>query len=168
MCTREGDASEMDSSSHTIAQNRVMASWNRAATKGKLMRRIIIAAAAALVVPSMATAQPKPATGCPQGELTRIRVSKIKPNGSMAGFRDAVAAHTRWYKAHGYRIEQRIAPVVTFARGRTGSAPQEVMTLATSDDVPREKHDAAWNAFVAKYRANSDIERETIVCMAGW
>ena len=130
------------------------------------MRWIIIAAAAALVVPTVATAEPKPATDCSQGELTRIRLSKIKPNGSMAGFRDAVAAHTRWYKAHGYRIEQRIAPVVRFAKAKAGSAPQEVMTFATSDDVPREKHDAAWEAFVAKYRANSDIERETIVCMA--
>ena len=130
------------------------------------MRWIILAAAAALVMPAAAAAQPKPAAGCSQGELTRIRLSKIKPGGSLAGFRDAVAAHTRWYKAHGYRIEQRIAPVVTFARGKGGASAQEVMTFATSDDVPRDKHDAAWNAFVAKYRANSDIERETIVCMA--
>jgi hypothetical protein len=130
------------------------------------MRWIIIAAAAALVVPTVAAAQPKPAAGCSQGEFTRIRLSKIKPGGSLAGFRDAVAAHTRWYKAHGYRIEQRIAPVVKFAKGKTGPAPQEVMTFATSDDVPRDKHDAAWNAFVANYRANSEIERETIVCMA--
>src|SRR4029079_3514856 len=78
MCTREGDASEMDSSTHRIKQKRVMVSWNRAATKGKLMRWIIIAAAAALVVPTAASAQPKPAAGCSQGELTRIRLSKIK------------------------------------------------------------------------------------------
>jgi len=130
------------------------------------MRWIIFAAAAAAIVaPNRAVAQPKPARTCPQGELTRIRLSKIKPGGSMAGFREAVAAHTRWYKAHGYRIEQRIAPVVVFASGKAGTSAQEVMTFATSDDVPRDKHDAAWNAFVAKYRANSDIERETIVCL---
>ena len=130
------------------------------------MRWIILAAAAALATPTVVSAQSKPAAGCPQGELTRIRLSKIKPGGSLAGFKEAVAAHTRWYKAHGYRIEQRIAPVVVFAKGKGSATPQEVMTFATSDDVPRDKHDAAWNAFVAKYRANSDIERETIVCMA--
>ena len=131
------------------------------------MRWIIFAvAAAAAVWPTVAAAQPKPAAACSQGELTRIRLSKIKPGGSLAGFRDAVAAHTRWFKAHGYRIEQRIAPVVTFAKGKAAAAAQEVMTFATSDDVPRDKHDAGWQAFVAKYRANSDIERETIVCMS--
>jgi len=41
----------------------------------------------------------------------------------------------------------------------------EVMTLATSADVPREKRDAGWAAFVAKYKANSTIERETVVCL---
>ena len=56
------------------------------------MRWIIVAAAAALVVPTVAAAQPKPAAGCSQGDLTRIRLSKIKPGGSLAGFRDAVAA----------------------------------------------------------------------------
>lgn len=130
------------------------------------MRWIILAAAAAIAMPNVAAAQPKPVRlMCSQGELTRIRLSKIKPGGSIAGFRDAVAAHTRWYKAHGYRIQQRIAPVVSFGNAKRGTSEAEVMTFATSDDVPREKRDAAWNAFVAKYRANSDIERETIVCM---
>jgi hypothetical protein len=129
------------------------------------MRWIILAAAAAVIMPNAATAQSKPAATCSQGELTRIRLSKIKPGGSMAGFRDAVAAPTRWYRAHGYRIEQRIAPVLVFAKSKTGASPQEVMTFVTSDDVPRNKRDAGWSAFVAKYSANSDIERETIVCM---
>lgn len=149
---------------------------------------ILAAAAAALVAPALTVAQSRGASTCSQGQLTRIRLSKITPDGSMAGFRAAVAAHTAWYRVHGYHIDQRIAPVVTFAGGgaedtggrsyrgkRTygradasagyGGSSQEVMTFVTSDDVPREKHDAAWNAFVAKYRANSQIERETIVCM---
>jgi hypothetical protein len=130
-----------------------------------LMRWMILVAAAAIAMPHAAAAQTKPAAACSQGELTRIRLSKIKPGGTLAGFRDAVAAHTRWYKAHGYRIEQRIAPVVTFAKGKAGASGLEVMTFVSSADVPREKRDAAWTAFVAKYRANSEIERETIVCM---
>jgi len=129
------------------------------------MRWMILVAATAIAVPNAAAAQSKPATACSQGELTRIRLSKIKPGGTLAGFRDAVAAHTRWYKAHGYRIEQRIAPVVTFGKAKAGASGLEVMTFVSSADVPREKRDAGWNAFVAKYRANSEIERETIVCM---
>lgn len=130
------------------------------------MRWIILGAAIAVVLPNAAAAQRNSAGACSQGEITRIRLSKIKPGGSMAGFRDAVAAHTRWYQAHGYRIEQRIAPVMVFGKGKAGApSSQEVMTLVTSDDVPREKRDAGWNAFVAKYRANSDIEKETIVCL---
>jgi hypothetical protein len=102
---------------------------------------------------------------CAPGELTRIRLSKIKPGGSMAGFRDAVAAHTRWYQSHGFRIQQRIAPVLVSADGKMQASPNEVMTFATSTDVPRDKHDAGWDAFVAQYRANSIVEKETIVCL---
>ena len=130
------------------------------------MRWFMLAAAAAIVLPNAAGAQQRSAnTTCAQGELTRIRLSKIKPGGSMAGFRDAVAAHTRWYQAHGYRIEQRIAPVLVSAKGKMSASPDEVMTFSTSDSVTREKHDAGWDAFVAKYRANSEIEKETIVCL---
>ena len=144
------------------------------------MRWIILSAGAALALASGATAQTRhatyrqsssrpesdrPAATCTKGELTRIRVSKIKPGGSMAGFRDAVAAHTRWYQSHGYRIDQRIAPVMITGKGRMQVSPDEVMTLATSADVPRDKRDAGWTAFVAKYQANSAIERETVVCM---
>jgi len=134
------------------------------------MRSIILSAAAALVSVSGWAAQPRQSDArasavCAQGELSRIRVSKIKPGGTMAGFREAVAAHTRWYQSHGYRINQRIAPVIVSANGKMQLSPDEVLTLATSADVPRDKHDAGWDAFVAKYRANSTIERETIACL---
>jgi len=144
------------------------------------MRSIILLAATGLLLAGGAAAQTRhttyrqsasrqsgdrPAATCTAGTLTRIRVSKIKPGGSMAGFRDAVAAHTHWYQSHGYRIDQRVAPVMTSGKGRMEISRDEVMTLATSTDVPREKRDAGWTAFVAKYKANSTIERETIVCL---
>jgi hypothetical protein len=129
------------------------------------MRWIVLAAAAALTISAAGAAQSQAPAACSQGQLTRIRLSRITPGGSLAGFRDAVAAHERWYKAHGYRIEQRIAPVVGSSRGKASQSGQEVMTFATSDDVPRERRDAGWNAFVAKYRANSEIETETVVCV---
>ncbi len=96
----------------------------------------------------------------------RVRLTKIKPGGSLAGFRDAVAAHTRWYRTHGFKIEQRMAPVLVTGKGKAQEFADEVMTISTSDDVPRARRDAGWAAFVAKYRANSEIEKEAIVCMA--
>ena len=144
------------------------------------MRLIIVLSATGLLLAGAAAAQTRhmtyrqsasrqgsdrPAATCTVGTLTRMRVSKIKPGGSMAGFRDAVAAHTRWYQSHGFRMDQRIAPVMTSGKGRMQVSPNEVMTIATSADVPREKRDAGWTAFVAKYKENSTIERETVVCM---
>jgi hypothetical protein len=128
------------------------------------MRSIILAAAAALIVPPAAAA-PKPAAACSQGELTRIRVSKIKPGGTMAGFRQALAAHAAWYKAHGFKLNQRVAPVLVTANGKQQVSRDAVMTISSGDSVPREKHDAGWDAFVARYRANSTVEKETVVCM---
>jgi hypothetical protein len=129
------------------------------------MRKIVIAAVAAFVLPGAAAAQSTAQAGCKSGELTRVRLSKIKSGGTMAGFNQAVAAHTAWYKSHGLRLTQRIAPVLVTTGGRLQVSHAEVMTFSSGDNVPREKHDAAWAAFVAKYRANSVVEKETIVCM---
>ncbi|WP_084583083.1 hypothetical protein [Sphingomonas azotifigens] len=118
---------------------------------------------AALLVSTQAFAQQSP---CTSGELTRVRLSKLKPGASMADFRAAVAAHIDWYKTHGFKIDQRVAPVLVVT---PGSAPteskDEVMTFATGDNVPRDKQDAGWAAYVAKYRAVSDLVIEKGVCM---
>lgn len=118
---------------------------------------------AALLVSAQALAQQSP---CTSGELTRVRLSKLKPGASMADFRAAVAAHIDWYKTHGFKIDQRVAPVLVVT---PGSAPteskDEVMTFATGDNVPRDKQDAGWAAYVAKYRAISDLVLEKGVCM---
>jgi hypothetical protein len=41
------------------------------------------------------------------------------------------------------------------------------MTFATGDEVPRDKLDKAWDEFVAKYRAVSDLVIDKVVCMPG-
>jgi hypothetical protein len=115
-------------------------------------------------LPNAASAQQQAANRRYHGELTRIRLSKIKPGRSIADFRDAVAAPAAWYKVHGCHIEQRIAPVVTFAEGKA-DASQEMMIFVASADVSRQKRDVGWNSLVAKYRVNLEIERETIVSM---
>ncbi|OAN65651.1 hypothetical protein [Sphingomonas sp. TDK1] len=118
---------------------------------------------AALLVSTQAFAQESP---CPSGELTRVRLSKLKPGASMADFRAAVAAHVDWYKTHGFKIDQRVAPVlVAGPDGKPTESREEVMTFATGDYVPRDKQDAGWAAYVAKYRAISDMVVEKGVCM---
>jgi len=84
----------------------------------------------------------------------------------MAGFRNAVAAHTRRYQAHGHRIEQRVAPVMVLAKGKAGAPSLGVITPVTGDDVSRERHDSRRTALVANNRANpEEIEKDTIVRM---
>lgn len=135
------------------------------------MKRFVLAAFAALALPAAVSAQPAPAAApagadvCPNGDVARVRVSKIKPEGTMAGFMEAVAAHAAWYRSHGYRIDQSVAPVITYPGGVPTVSKDEVMTIATGDDVPRDKRDADWTAYVAKYRANSDLLIEKAVCM---
>ncbi len=111
-----------------------------------------------------ATANP-----CKVGEPAVIRVSKITAKGSMAGFKKAAADHMKWYADHGYtKDRQLLAPVMIFdpAKKMMVEAPDQIMTLHThSENVPNEKKDAAWAAYVAEYRANSDIVTETMVCL---
>jgi hypothetical protein len=129
------------------------------------MHQAILAVAAAALLPGAVAAQSSTPSVCKAGQLTRVRLTKIKPGGTMAGFNQAVAAHSAWYKAHGVRLVQRVAPVLVTVNGKQQVSTDEVMTFSTGDNVPRQKHDAGWDAFVAKYRANSDVEKETIICM---
>ncbi len=107
------------------------------------------------------------ASPCPTGRTATIRISSIKPTGSMDGFRQAAAAHLAWYKSHGFKTEQSIVPVLSYDRAADAErvSTTEIMTIRTGDDVPRDKHDAAWDAYVAQYKANSDIVAERRICL---
>jgi len=98
-----------------------------------------------------------------------VRLSTIKPTGSMAGFAEAARDHLKWYRDHGYTANEITSyPVVeTKDEGKTWTVSQtQVFSIHRNDPgVPRDKIDDAWNAYVAKYRANSDITSETIICM---
>lgn len=120
-------------------------------------------AVAAGAAPAMA------ANPCKVGEPAVVRISKITPNGTMAGFQKAAADHMKWYASHGYTKDRQVlAPVMSFdaAKNVLVETPGQVMTLHThAEDVPLAKHDAAWTAYVAEYRANSEILSETRVCL---
>ena len=123
--------------------------------------QVAIAASALSAMPALA------ANPCPAGRTATVRVSSIKPTGSMDGFRQAAAAHLAWYKSHGYKTVQSIVPVLSYDQPTDSErvSATEVMTIRTGDDVPRDKHDAAWDAYVAQYKANSDIVAERRVCL---
>jgi hypothetical protein len=112
-------------------------------------------------------AQAQAAEMCPGGQLAVMRVSKILPKGSMAGFREAARDHANWYRAKGLPVTQFVAPVMVYspkAKGQVAS-DREVMTVRLGNaDMPRGKVDAGWAAFVAKYKANATIVRETRTC----
>lgn len=121
---------------------------------------------AALLISSPALAAPASTDTCPAGKLQRVRVSEIVPGGSLAGFREAFTDHARWYASHGYKGDRlSLSPVVRDGASRRGR--QRVVTIHTgASNVPREKQDAAWKAFAAKYKANSRIVSTTLTCMA--
>lgn len=133
------------------------------------MRKIMLAALAAMAVPALAGAAlaqtAEQAAAVCKGDVTRVRLSKLKPGASMADFDAAVAAHKAWYEAHGYKLTQTLAPVLVWKDGAPTVSPDEVMTFATGENVPRDKQDQGWGAFVAKYRAVSEILTEKVICM---
>jgi hypothetical protein len=126
------------------------------------MRMMLVALLMALGV-----TQARAADLCPGGQVAVMRVSKITPTGSMAGFREAARDHAAWYRAKGLPVSQFVAPVMVYspkAKAQVASE-REVMTVRLGRaDLPRGSQDAGWAAFVAKYKANATIVRETRTC----
>lgn len=104
---------------------------------------------------------------CPGGQPAVMRVSKITPTGSMAGFRAAARDHANWYRAKGLPVTQFTAPVMVYSAKAKAQVPseREIMTVRLgSADIPAGKRDAGWAAFVSKYKANATIVSETRTC----
>ncbi len=118
-----------------------------------------------------APAAAKPANDlCAGGTMMTLRISKITPNGTMAGFLEAVKEQNAWYKSHGFtENHQDVARIIDL--DPTTRAPAvsqtEAMTLHWSPPGmgASGQKDEAWDAFVAKFRANSTIETEKHVCV---
>lgn len=107
------------------------------------------------------------APGC-DGQLVTMRVSKLKPGGTAAGFTEAFAANADWYKAKGLTNDHFVnASVMSYTGGTAKLSADEFVTLhiAGGAKAPEHKDDAAWGAFVAKYQANSTIVSDTRMCL---
>lgn len=138
------------------------------------MRTILIPAVLALVAAPLAPAlaarkAPAPArASCPWGQLKQVRVSEILPDGSLAGFREALAEHARWYARNGYPQDRFILSEVVYESGtrlKRGRSGIRVMTVhSPMSEVPPEKQDDQWRAWVAKYKANSRIVSTMVTC----
>ena len=116
----------------------------------------------ALAAASSAMAQTAGAPPC-AGQWQVIRVSKIKP-GQMAGFMDAVKDQQAWYAGHGLKDRIMVGRMLE----ATGYSADTAVTIHDKVDGPASpphEGDAKWNAFVAKFRASSDIVAGGPVCV---
>jgi len=105
------------------------------------------------------------------GDYVVVRLSQIKPGGSMKGFMDALAAHLAWYRSHGFKDNRIVAARIIERDPRSGElkySEKQVMTYHFNPPGmgdPAGRGDAAWNAYVKLYRDNSDMLSETVTCM---
>jgi hypothetical protein len=134
------------------------------------MKRAFAIAGGAFALALATPVAAAPAKTCPAGqELVVLRISTLKPTGSRAGFEEAARDHLKWYRDHGFKDNQQmVLDVFDFDQktGATTVSKTKVMTIHYNMPDPKLiKRDAAWNAYVAKYRANSDIGTEELVCL---
>ena len=132
------------------------------------MRLALLSAIMALQSMTLFAQGPMPVC---QGDLTVVRVSQIKPAGSIQGFMAAVAAHQAWYRTHGFTDNQIVASRVIVLDQSTGASvysDKEVLTYhfrPPGMGNPAGRGDAAWNAYVKLYQDNSTIKSEYVTCM---
>jgi hypothetical protein len=73
-----------------------------------------------------------------------------------------------WYRSHGFAKNRVMVGTVMVQDPKTKDwsvSPTEIVSLHTDAPGPAAKHDAAYDAFVADYRAASDIDTEKLVCL---
>lgn len=133
------------------------------------MKAIALIAAAALASVALPAAAQTPGSLCPAGTAAGVvRLSTVKSTGSMDGFLQAVKDHLKWYRDHGYKTNEIATyPVLERPAGGawTMSKTQVLSIHKNAPGVPTAQQDDAWKAYVAEYRANSDITSESYVCL---
>jgi hypothetical protein len=129
------------------------------------MIRIGLAISIALLAAGGATSQAPVGKPACSGAYGIIRTSTILP-GKMATVEKAAADQKAWYAAHHDGTKTYLLKVVHRSASGETLATDEVMTMTIHPhDEPMPKRDAAWDAFVAEYKASSTIKSETTVCM---
>jgi hypothetical protein len=105
------------------------------------------------------------------GDLTIVRVSQIKPGGSIQKFMAAVAAHKAWYRANGFTDNEIVTSRVIIRDEKTNAmkySDTEVISYhirAPGPEKTAKLKDAAWDAYVKLYQDTSEIKSEYLTCM---
>jgi len=103
---------------------------------------------------------------CGADQMVTMRVSKLNAAGTPAGFLDAVKDHKAWYASHGYKDDSFVtAPTLVPEKGGMKPSASAYVTIHVVGAGKAPTHDAAWDAYVAKYKANSTIDGETRFCL---
>ncbi len=119
---------------------------------------------AAVVLTFTATAG-HAAGACGGDQMVTMRVSKLTAAGTPAGFLDAVKDHKAWYASHGMKDDAFVtAPTLVPAKGGMKPSASSYVTVHVYG-AKEPVHDAAWDAYVAKYKANAMIDGETRFCL---
>lgn len=135
-----------------------------------MLRHVLLASAFAVIPFAMAvveaqTPTARPGSVCAVGEhYATIRHNLVKP-GQWAVFAEAVAAHNAWYANRDNKTTTKLVRVIKPGAGGFGLSPSEAVTITAYADAPQPAHDAAYDAFTAKYKASSDMKDEARVCM---
>ena len=105
------------------------------------------------------------------GDITTVRVSHIKPGGSLQKFMDAVAAHKAWYRANGFKDNEIVTSRVMIRDEKTGAmkySDTEVLSYHIRPpalETIKNRGDAAWTAYVKLYADTSEIKNQYVTCM---
>ena len=130
------------------------------------MRTMILAAAVVGAVVSSGSAQTMPKC---DGDLTIVRVSRIKPGGSLEGYLKAAAAHLAWYRANKITTNEIVTARVIETDKTTGASKYSETEIlqyhVRPPQRPANAGDEAWQAYVKQYQDNSEIVGEYVTCM---
>ena len=131
------------------------------------MRSLFLLIASLIVPLSLSAQNAMPAC---DGRMATVRISEIKPGGTVEGFMAAVAAHKVWYKGKGSADEIFVSRILVRdekTHAQTYSDKQFMTFHIRAGSGPGPAHDEGYDAFVKLYRENSDIKSEYNVCMPG-
>lgn len=105
------------------------------------------------------------------GDITVVRVSKLKPGATLDGYLKAVEAHRAFYREHGFKDNEIVTARVIVrdqASGAMSYSEDQFLSLHIrppfGQNVPG-RGDAGYDAFVKQYRDTSDIVSETYACI---
>ncbi len=133
------------------------------------MRFVLLLSSLLLLPAFQLSAQAPPNAPACNGDLEHIRISEIKPGGTMQGFMNAVDAHRAWYRANGITSDEIFAVPLRIRDEQTHEwkiSDKQAMSFHINppDKNPNEGNES-WKAFVKQYQDNSKVISEYTICM---